>query len=67
MPAFAKDDQVVCFFQPAQNFKTRYATLGFSDEANLDDGYVWPTAFALMELTPTDEARIATFVKRAVS
>ncbi|MCI4347179.1 MAG: DUF1801 domain-containing protein [Thermoplasmata archaeon] len=67
MPAYANDDQVVCFFQSAQKFKTRYATLGFSDEANLDEGHMWPTAFALMELTATEQARIATLVKRAVS
>ena len=67
MPAYAKDDQVVCFFQSAQKFKTRYATLGFSDEAKLDEGHMWPTAFALMELTPTEEARIAALVKKAVS
>jgi uncharacterized protein YdhG (YjbR/CyaY superfamily) len=66
MPAYAKDGQVLCFFQSAQKFKTRYATLGFSDEANLDEGHMWPTAFALMELTVTEEARIATLVKKAV-
>jgi uncharacterized protein YdhG (YjbR/CyaY superfamily) len=57
MPANANDGKVVCFFQSAQKFKTRYATLGFSDKANLDEGAMWPTAFALTELTPTDEAR----------
>ena len=67
MPAYAKDDHVVCFFQSAQKFKTRYATLGFSDEANLDEGRMWPTGFALKELTPSEEARIATLVKKAVS
>ncbi len=66
-PAYAKDGKVLCFFQPAQKFKTRYATLGFSDEANLDEGAMWPTAYALMELTPADEARIGALVKRAVS
>ena len=59
MPAYAKDGNVVCFFQSAQKFKTRYATLGFSDKANLDEGAMWPTAFALKELTADDEARIA--------
>lgn len=67
MPAYAKDDQVVCFFRCAQKFKTRYATLGFSDEARLDDGRMWPTDFALTEITPAEEARIAALVKRAVS
>jgi len=67
MPAYAKDGQVICFFQNAQKFKTRYATLGFSDKANLDDGAMWPTAFALTELTPAEEARIAALVKKAVS
>ena len=67
MPAYAKDGQVVCFFQSAQKFKTRYATLGFSDEANLDEGAMWPTAFALTELTAADEARIGALVKKAVS
>jgi uncharacterized protein YdhG (YjbR/CyaY superfamily) len=67
MPAYAKDDNVVCFFQSGQKFKTRYATFGFSDKANLDEGDMWPTAFALNKLTPVDEARIATLVKRAVS
>ena len=67
MPAYAKDDKVVCFFQPASKFKTRYATLGFSDKANLDEGAMWPAAFALMELTAAEEARIAALVKKAMS
>ncbi len=67
MPAYAKDGQVVCFFQSAEKFKTRYATLGFSDKANLDDGGLWPIAFALKELTAAEEARIAALVKKAVS
>jgi uncharacterized protein YdhG (YjbR/CyaY superfamily) len=67
MPAYAKDGKVVCFFQAAQKFKTRYATFGFNDTANLDDGALWPTAFALTELTATEEARIAALVKKAVS
>ena len=67
MPSYAKDGHVVCFFQSAQKFKTRYATLGFSDKANLDDGAMWPTAFALRELTAADEARIGALVKQAVS
>jgi uncharacterized protein YdhG (YjbR/CyaY superfamily) len=67
MPAYAKDGKVVCFFQSADKFKSRYATLGFSDEANLDEGAMWATSFALKELTPTDEARIAELVKKAVS
>jgi uncharacterized protein YdhG (YjbR/CyaY superfamily) len=68
MPAYAKEDgKVVCFFQSAQKFNTRYATLGFSDEANLDEGAMWPTSFALKELTATEEARISALVKRAVS
>jgi len=67
MPAYAKDGKVVCFFQSAQKFKTRYATLGFSDKANLDDGALWPTAFALKELTATEETRIGALVKKAVS
>lgn len=66
MPAYARDGKVVCFFQPAQKFKTRYATLGFSDKANLDEGHMWPTAFALEELTAADEARIGALVKKAV-
>ncbi len=67
MPAYAKDGNVVCFFQSAQKFKTRYATLGFSDKANLDDGAMWPTYFALTKLTAADEARIGALVKKAVS
>jgi len=68
MPAYARDDgKVVCFFQDAQKFKSRYATLGFSDQANLDDGGMWPSAFALKDLTPTEEARIVALVKKAVS
>ncbi|SCG61031.1 iron chaperone [Micromonospora inositola] len=67
MPAYAKDGKVVCFFQSAQKFKTRYATLGFSDEANLDDGAMWPTTFALPKLTAEDEARIGALVKQAVN
>ena len=67
MPAYAKDGKVVCFFQSAQKFNTRYATLGFSDTANLDEGALWPTAFALKELTTTEEARIVALVKKAVS
>ena len=66
MPAYAKDGKVICFFQNAQKFKTRYATLGFNDKANLDEGNMWPTAFALMDLTPADEARIGALVKKAV-
>jgi uncharacterized protein YdhG (YjbR/CyaY superfamily) len=67
MPAYAKDDKVVCFFQSAHKFKSRYATLGFSDKANLDEGRLWPTAFALKELTAAEEARIGALVKKAVS
>jgi len=67
MPAYAKDGEVVCFFQPAEKFKTRYATFGFSDAANLDEGALWPVAFALKELTATEEARISALVKKAVS
>ena len=67
MPAYAKDGKVVCFFQSAQKFKSRYSTLGFSDKANLDDGAMWPTSFALKDLTDADEARIAELVKKAVS
>jgi uncharacterized protein YdhG (YjbR/CyaY superfamily) len=66
MPAYAKDGNVVCFFQPAQKFKTRYATLGFSDKANLDEGAMWPVAFALTELTAAEEARIGALVKKSV-
>ena len=65
MPAYAKDGKVLCFFQSGEKFKTRYATLGFSDRADLDDGSMWPTSFALTELTAADEARIAALVKRA--
>ena len=67
MPAYAKDGKVVCFFQSGQKFKTRYATLGFSDRANLDEGAMWPTAFALTELTAAEEARIGALVKKAMS
>ena len=68
MPAYAtKDGKIVCFFQPANKFKTRYATLGFNDSAHLDDGAVWPVAYALKELTAADEAKIAALVKKAVS
>jgi uncharacterized protein YdhG (YjbR/CyaY superfamily) len=67
MPAYAKDGKVVCFFQPAQKFKTRYATVGFNDSAHLDDGDLWPVAFALKELTAAAEARITALVKKAVS
>jgi uncharacterized protein YdhG (YjbR/CyaY superfamily) len=67
MPAYSKDGKVICFFQSTQKFKTRYMTLGFSDKANLDEGNLWPTSFALKELTATEEASIATLVKKAVS
>jgi hypothetical protein len=67
MPAYAKDGKVVCFFQSAQKFRSRYATFGFSDEANLDEGSMWPTSFALKELTATEEARVSALVKKAVS
>jgi uncharacterized protein YdhG (YjbR/CyaY superfamily) len=67
MPAYAKGDKIVCHFQDAQKFKTRYATLGFSDAANLDEGAVWPVAFAVKQLTAADEARIGALVKKAVS
>jgi hypothetical protein len=67
MPAYTKDGKVICFFQSAQKFKTRYATLGFSDKANLDEGAMWPTAFALQELTVAEEARIGALVKKAAS
>ena len=68
MPAYAhKDGKIVCFFQPAAKFKTRYATLGFNDSAHLDDGALWPVAYALKELTAADEAKIAALVKKAVS
>jgi uncharacterized protein YdhG (YjbR/CyaY superfamily) len=67
MPAYAKDGKVVCFFQSAQKFKSRYATFGFSDQANLDEGAMWPTSFALKELTAAEEARIGALLKKAVS
>lgn len=67
MPAYAKDDKIVCFFQSAQKFKTRYATLGFMHEANLDEGNMWPTAFALMKITGAKEVKIAELVQQAVS
>jgi uncharacterized protein YdhG (YjbR/CyaY superfamily) len=67
MPAYAKGGKVVCFFQSADKFKSRYATFGFNDAANLDDGAMWPTSFALKELTPAEEAKIAALVKQAVS
>jgi uncharacterized protein YdhG (YjbR/CyaY superfamily) len=67
MPAYARDGKNVCFFQSAQKFKTRYATLGFSDQANLDEGGLWPVAFALKKLTAAEEARIGALVKKAVS
>jgi uncharacterized protein YdhG (YjbR/CyaY superfamily) len=66
MPAYAKDGKVVCYFQSAEKFKSRYATLGFSDKANLDEGAIWPTAFALAKLTAAEERRIAALVKKAV-
>jgi uncharacterized protein YdhG (YjbR/CyaY superfamily) len=67
MPAYTRDGKVVCFFQGAEKFKTRYATFGFMHEAKLDEGAMWPTAFALKELTPAEEAKIAALVKKAVS
>ncbi|HYY90422.1 MAG TPA: DUF1801 domain-containing protein, partial [Candidatus Dormibacteraeota bacterium] len=67
MPAYAKDDKVVCFFQPALKFKSRYATLGFSDMANLDDGTIWPVVYAVKQLTAAEEAKISSLVKKAVS
>ncbi|MBI2165432.1 MAG: DUF1801 domain-containing protein [Chloroflexi bacterium] len=67
MPAYAKDDKVVCFFRGAQKFKERYMTFGFSPEAKLDEGYLWPTAFALTKLTAAEEAKIAVLVRKAVS
>jgi uncharacterized protein YdhG (YjbR/CyaY superfamily) len=67
MPAYAKDGKVVCFFQSAQKFKARYATFGFNDSANLDEGNLWPVAFALKELTATEEERIIALVRKAVS
>ena len=66
MPAYARDGKVVCFFQPGQKFKTRYATFGFSDQARLDDGNMWPNSYALAKLTPADEKRIAELVRKAV-
>jgi uncharacterized protein YdhG (YjbR/CyaY superfamily) len=67
MPAYTKDGKVVCFFQSAQKFKTRYATFGFQHEANLDEGNMWPVSFAVKKLTPSEETRIAELVKKAVS
>ncbi len=67
MPAYAQDGNVICFFQPAEKFKTRYSTLGFSDKAHLDEGTMWPNAFALTQLTAADEARIGALVQKAVS
>jgi uncharacterized protein YdhG (YjbR/CyaY superfamily) len=67
MPAYARDGKVVCFFQSAEKFNTRYATFSFSDQANLDEGAMWPTSFALQELTAVEEAKIGALVKRAVS
>ncbi|MGZ8694123.1 MAG: iron chaperone [Gaiellaceae bacterium] len=67
MPAYARDGKVVCYFQSAQKFNSRYATFGFSDEANIDEGAMWPTSFALKELTAGDEARLGALVKKAVS
>jgi uncharacterized protein YdhG (YjbR/CyaY superfamily) len=67
MPAYAKDGKIVCFFQPADKFKARYATFGFNDDAKLDDGAMWPTSWALTRLTAADEARIGALVKKAVS
>jgi uncharacterized protein YdhG (YjbR/CyaY superfamily) len=67
MPAYAQDGKIICFFQSAQKFNTRYATLGFSDKANLDDGTMWPTTFALTKLTAADEARIGALVRQALS
>ena len=67
MPAYAKDGKVVCYFQSAHKFKSRYATFGFNDAANLDKGAMWPTSFALKELTATDEKKISALVKKAVS
>ncbi len=67
MPAYTKDDKVVCFFQSGQKFKTRYATLGFSDKANLDEGRMWPTSYALKELSLTEEAKITALLKKAIA
>ena len=66
MPAYSRDGKVICFFQPASKFKARYSTLGFNDDANLDEGSMWPTSWALTTLTPADEARIGELVKRSV-
>jgi uncharacterized protein YdhG (YjbR/CyaY superfamily) len=66
MPAYSNNEKVVCFFQPASKFKVRYLTVGFSDEANLDEGNMWPVTFALMKLTPVEEAKIAALVKKAL-
>ena len=66
MPAYAKDGKMVCFFQPAAKFKTRYSTLGFSDKANLDEGNMWPNSYALKDLTSAEEAKISALIKRAV-
>ena len=67
MPAYANDGKIVCFFQSAEKFKSRYATFGFNDDANLDEGAMWPTSFALKELTAAEEAKVAALVKKAVS
>jgi hypothetical protein len=67
MPAYTKDDKIICFFKPASKFGVRYATLGFNDAANLDDGNMWPSEFAITKLTPADEKRISALVKQAVS
>ena len=67
MPAYARDGKVICFFQPANKFKARYATFGFNDDANLDEGSMWPTSWALTKLTPADEKKIGVLVKKAVS
>lgn len=67
MPAYTKDDKIICFFKPASKFGVRYATLGFNDAANLDDGNMWPSEFAVMKLTPAEEKRITALVKKAVS
>ena len=67
MPSYTKDNKIICFFQPAEKFKTRYATLGFNDSAHLDDGSLWPVAYALKELTAADEAKIVALVKKAIS
>ena len=67
MPSYARDDRIICFFQPAQKFNTRYATLGFNDSAQLDEGHLWPIAYALTALTAAEEAKIAALVKQAVA